>query len=274
MASRRGYARAVTRRLARRALELAAGHQPEDHALHWRGTAAPGRPVLRVAHYGDCSWREMARSHGIHTDPGYPRAIAAELEREGIGLEFSAWVVHTFEWLPGPEGLETHLHLTGDPDVVMVHAGALYSRMVVLPDDAVVLRLRERIARRLGGAVFAAYRPLRPLVAAFGHFSVRYDGAGELRRFLATVSERWPGAQVLVLLPYPRVCCCARQEAMQARVREDVRAAAEAAGVAVVDPAPETGADRCVNGYNLGPASSARFGRRLARELVRPPVRA
>jgi hypothetical protein len=264
----------MTRRLARRALELAAGQPPEDRALRWRGTASPGRPVLRVAHYGDCSWREMSRSHGVHTAPGYPRAIAAELEREGTGLEFSAWVVHVFEWLPGPDQLETHLHLTGDPDVVMVHVGALYSRMVVLPDDPLVLRLRERIARRLGGAVFTAYRPLRPLVAAFGRFSVPYPGDADLRRFLATVSERWPDARVLVALPFPRLCVAARQRDMQARVRGDVRAAAEAAGATVVDPAPETGSDRCVNGYNLGPESSARFGRRLARELVRPPVRA
>jgi hypothetical protein len=77
-----------------------------------------------------------------------------------------------------------------------------------------------------------------------------------------------------VVLPYPRLSVAARQHAMQTRVRDDVRAAAEAVGVTVVDPAPETGADRCVNGYNLGPESSARFGRRLARELVRPRVRA
>jgi hypothetical protein len=255
-----------------RIVEAAAGPQVEDRALHWRGTAVPGEPAIRVAHFGDCSWREMARSHGVHTRPGFPLAMAEAIAPRG--LEFSSWVAHEFRWLPKPEELDVHLRLTGEPDVVLVQLGAIYSRLVILPDRPEILRLRARISRRLGRRVFAAYRPLRPLVAAVGRFSVRYEGAQALVPFLAAVQARWPHARLVVLLPFRRSRGARRQHEMQERVREDVRACAEAAGVEWIDLEGEIGPDRCANGYNLGPDSSRRVGRRLARALLRQPARA
>ena len=99
-----------------------------------------------------------------------------------------------------------------------------------------------------------------------------YPGTGRLVPFLEGVRERWPGARVVVLLPFPRSQGARRQHEMQARVREDVRAAALAAGVDVLDVADDLGRDRCANGYNLGQESSDRVGRRLAEEVLRQPA--
>jgi hypothetical protein len=262
------------RRIAKAVATKAAGPQVEDRALRWRGTAEAGKPVLRIAHYGDCGWREMPRSHGTHTPPGWPLAMADALAEDGTTLEFSSWVVHELQWLPRYEDLDVHLRLTGDPDVVVVQLGATHTRLIVLPDSPELLRLRARIARRLGRHVFVAHRPVEWMLAAFGRFSHPYPGAEPLGPFLAAVRERWPQARVVVLLPWHRTVAARRQREMIDRIRAEERTVAEAAGVEVIDLAEDALPDRCVNGYNLGPESSRRVGRRLARELVRQPARA
>src|SRR4051812_18213518 len=138
------------RRIAETMVRRAAGAPPKDRALRWRGTAEAGRPLVRVAHFGDCGWREMARAHGIDTEPGYPKAMAEALAEDGIAMEFSSWVVHELKWLPRYEELDVHLRLTGDPDVVIVQLGAMHTRLIVTPDSADMLRLRARIGRALG----------------------------------------------------------------------------------------------------------------------------
>jgi hypothetical protein len=263
----------VLRQVVTRGLELMAGPQPEDHALRWRGTADAGRPVVRVAHFGDCGWREMALSHGVHTDPGYPKAMAEALAEHGVGMEFSSWVVAQLEWLPGYEYLDVHLRLTGDPDLVIVQLGAIHSRLALLPDTPELLRLRERVGRALGRHVLAAQHMVRPAQAAFGRFLHPYGGVEPLVTFLGDVRRRWPQARIVVLLPWLRTIACARQREVMDRVRVDERAAAEAAGVEWLDVAEDAHPDRCANGYNLGPEASRRVGRRLARE-VRLPARA
>ena len=262
------------RRIAKAVVGKAAGPSPEDRALRWRGTAEADRPVLRVAHFGDCGWREMPRSHGIHTRPGWPLAMAEAFAEDGAGLEFSSWVVHELQWLPRYEDLDVHLRLTGDPDVVVVQLGAMHTRLIVVPDSPEMLRLRSRIGRRLGRHVFAAHRPVQATLALFGRFSHPYQGAEPLGPFLAAARERWPQARIVVLLPWYRHVAAARQREVLDRIRADERAIAEAAGVEVIDVAQDALPDRCVNGYNLGPESSRRVGRRLARELLRQPARA
>lgn len=262
------------RRLAKAVVERAAGPGAEDRALRWRGTAQDGMPLVRVAHFGDCGWREMARSHGVHTDPGYPKAMAEVLAESGVGMEFSSWVVSEIEWLPAAEYLDVYLRLTGEPDIVLIQLGSIHSRLAIFPDTPELLRLRERLGRKLGRHIFAAQRVHQPFRVAFGRFRHPYPGIERYATFVADVRDRWPQARVVVLLPWQRTVTCKRQRAMAERVRADERAAAEAAGVEVLDLAEDALPDRCANGYNLGPESSRRVGRRLARELVRPPARA
>jgi hypothetical protein len=231
-------------------------------------------PVVRVAHFGDCGWREMAHSHGVHTGPGYPLVMAEVLAEDGVGMEFSSWVVHELEWLPRYEDLDVHLRLTGDPDVVLVQLGAMHTRLIVLPDSPEMLRLRARIGRAFGRHVFAAHRPIPWVLGAFGRFSHPYEGPAPIVPFLRAVRDRWPQARIVVVLPWLRMIAVERQRAVLARVRADWREAAEATAVEWLDVEEDAHPDRCVNGYNLGPEASRRVGRRLARELLRQPARA
>jgi hypothetical protein len=262
------------RRIAKAVVEKAAGPPHVDRALRWRGTAEAGKPLVRVAHFGDCGWREMPLSHGVRTDPGFPRAMAEALAEDGLGMEFSSWVVGEIEWLPPYEYLDLHLRLTGDPDVVIVQLGSIHSRLAILPDTPEMLRLRERIGRKSGRHVFAAQHVLQPARAALGRFRHPYPGVEPFATFLGDVRRRWPQARLVVLLPWPRTIACRRQREQMERVRADERAAAEAVGVEWLDVAQDALPDRCANGYNLGPESSRRVGRRLARELVTLPARA
>jgi hypothetical protein len=262
----------TTRQLLLRVAGTLAGEQPRDEALRWRGLPYDGAPVVRIAHYGDCGWREMPLSHGVHTPPGYPRAIAGRLAERGYGTEFSSVVANQFEHLPREGELEMHLKLTGEPDVVLVQLGALYPRRVVLPDTPETLRLRARISRALGRRVFLGYRLLLPPVWRFGRFSVPYQGAHRLDAFLAGVRERWPAAHVIVLLPFERALGAPVQKALLGRIRGDVAAVAARAGVELVDPAPAVPADvpglRCANGYNLNARGSALVGEMIAARIA------
>jgi hypothetical protein len=242
--------------------------RPYDHALRWRGDAPAGLPVLRVAHYGDCSFREMPLSHGVHTPAGYPRYMAAALRERGLGMEFSSVVAGRFEDLPH-EYPTWHLKLTGDPDVVLVHLGAQYRRLVVVPDTPRTLAAREAVGRRLGRHVFLGYRVVHPLARLAGRFSLPYAGAQELERFLAMLRERWPRARVAVVLPFPaRAAAAARQHERARLVEADSREAAGQAGAEVIDLAavvPGAALElRCANGYNLNAAGSAAVGEHLA----------
>jgi hypothetical protein len=268
---------AAPRGALRAAVRAVAGPPVPDLALSWRGTAPPlpGGPLLRIAHYGDCGWREMPYSHGVHTRPGYPLVLADRLAQAGAGLEFSSVVANRFDHLPGGEELDVHLRLSGPPDVVLVQLGGLYPRLVLIPDRPLILRLRARIARRLGPLVFAAYRALRPFVIAAGRFSVPYGGPEPLVGFLHAARARWPDARVVVMPPFPRSSGARRQLAIEHRVAEDVRAAAtgiagvELLKVADLLPRRERGL-RCANAYNLSARGGERIGHRLADFLASP----
>jgi hypothetical protein len=244
------------------------GPYPVDRAYQWRGTPIDGRPFLRVAHFGDCLFREMPLSHGIHTMPGYPCVLGERLGWAGLGMEFSTMMVARFEHLPQtPDALTTYLKLTGDPDVVLVHTGGVYSRLQVLPSTHEILRMREDVGRALGRRVFVGYAALRPTLRAFGRWDERYAGAEAVGGHLRAVRERWPHARVAVIAPFERATS-RRQARLCRRITDDVRAQAAAAGVAFLDCTDLLPAERrdlrCANRLNVNAAGSRLVGDRLA----------
>jgi hypothetical protein len=246
------------------------GPYPVDTAYRWRGTSiGDGRPFVRVAHFGDCSFREMPLSHGIHTGPGYPRVLAERLEAAGLGMEFSSMMVSRFEDLPQtPEALTRFLTLSGDPDVVLVHTGAQYLTLQVLPATHSILRMREDVGRAMGRHVFTGYRlVVRPLQRAAGRFLIPYRGADALGTHLRAAQERWPEARVAVMPPFER-SVARRQMRLWGCVREDAAAQAAAAGVAFLDTTPLVPGRRrdlrCANGTNLNAEGTEIVGGWLA----------
>ncbi len=242
--------------------------RPPDAALRWRGDPLPGaRRTLRVAHFGDCGWRAMPHAHGIHNGPGYPLALQERLNAAGVALEFSSSVVTRFEDLP-VEDPAHHIKLTGPPDVVLVHLGAMYQRRILLPDTHRVLVTREAAGRLLGAGVHLVARLQRPFVRRFGRPASPYRGTARLEEFLAALDRLWPAAHVVLLLPYGWCHPTRAQRAVRQRVAADLLAAAGTYGCSVLDvddlvPVSAPGL-RCANGYNLGRLGSAAVGDRLA----------
>src|SRR5690242_7725885 len=105
-----------------------------DPTRGWKGITPDGLPHLRLALYAGCAWREMNVAHGPHTGPGWPRVAAERLIERGFGLEVSVVTVVDLPSLPQDgEGLTRWLRLTGEPDAVISHVGALYQWRRILP---------------------------------------------------------------------------------------------------------------------------------------------
>jgi hypothetical protein len=243
---------------------------PVDPTRRWQGNAEDGAPLVRVAFYGDCSLRAMDRSHGVHTPVGWPGVLADRLLERGVRMEFSAVFAPLFENLPGRDGLDQFLRLTGAPDVVFVQIGAQYARRTVLPDSPMFLRLREDIGRRAGRHVFAGYGVVRPVTRVLGRQRVPYAGAGGLDRFFAAGRDAWPHAVIALIVPPPRLRAAKAQRAIEARVASDARAACDRARVECLDLTavrPGEQALRCANGYNLSTAGAQLAGDQLAEWL-------
>ncbi len=260
-------ARIRTRGWLRPAYHRVLGRLPTDPTRGWPATAVPGEPALRVAYYGDCSFRAMDHSHGVHNPVGWPRVLAERLLERGERMEWSTVFMTEFDHLPGREDLGHYLRLSGLPDVVVVQLGARYTRRAVLPDTPAFLRLREDIGRRLGRHVFTGYRFLRPLVRVFGRQVAPYGGAAGLERFLAAARDAWPDAAVVMIPPPPRHPALPVQREIEARVVADARAACRRAGVECLDLTEVLGDDprlRCANGYNPSTAGAELVGEHLA----------
>lgn len=254
--------------MLRRLYRALVGERPEDALRAWRGTALPGQEALRVLHVGDCGVRRMDCGHDLLGAPGYPLALAQELQRSGTRMRFDHYFCVNFEVLPELDAIERACRLEGDPDVVLVQVGSAYTRRVILPDVNRVHQLRDELGRRAGRWVFAFYRVLHPFVRAFGRHSTRYRGVGELERFVRKMRDAWPATQVILLLPFRRSPGYPSGEPIAARVEEDIRSLTAIPGVSVFDADPIVGRDpqlRCATGYNLNTRGSQLVGTELAR---------
>jgi hypothetical protein len=258
--------------MAKRLYRAAVGPAVElDPVREWRGTADPDLPLLRVLHVGDCGIRRMETSHDPKAPLGFPAVAADRLLERGIGMEFFHYFAINYDSLPSIERLERISKLSGDPDVILVQLGGTYGRRVVVPDVPRVMQFRYELARRAGRLVFAWYKLLRPWVRVFGHHNSTYPGAGQLEDFLSSVQERWPSAEVALLVTFPRSAIYPTAVPIMARVEQDARDTGERCGVTVLEFADVLGKDkklRCVAGYNLNGRGSELVGEKLAGWLL------
>jgi hypothetical protein len=267
-ADRQTTVRAPLRRLARSAYRAVLGVPPKrDRGRAWPGTATDDEEPLRLLHVGDCGFRRMDFGHDLTAPPGYPLAAAEELRREGVGMAFGHYFAIAYADLPDMERLRRHMHLDGQPDVVVVQLGGSPARKVVLPHRAAIHRLRADAGRRLGRHIYLAHRVMRQWVRIAGRYPCEHGGLEHLERFLMQVTEAWPLARVVVIPPFPRSHNYRRQLEISRRIDADVKAAAARSGVGVLDAGPALGDDpslRCANAYNLNAAGSTLVGGLLA----------
>jgi hypothetical protein len=239
-----------------------------DPGRRWPGTAAPGAPALRVLHVGDCGFREMELGHDMTAPAGYPR-VAAELlrERDGIDIAFGHYFAPGFEALPDMASLERHMHLDGEPDVVLIQTGGSYARKVVLPHGHAIHRLRADGNRRVGRLAYPVHALLRQWVRFAGRYASPYPGTEALERFLMQLRETWPHAELVVMVPFPRSHNYRRQLQIARRTEADMKAAATRCGATILDAGPALGfarSLRCANAYNLNARGSKVVGELLA----------
>jgi hypothetical protein len=232
-----------------------------DPSRGWSGVVHPGRRPLRLAIYGDCSWRAMEAAHGTHTPPGYPRVMAERLAAGGPGLEVGFGIFGKYEELPQNEpALVRHLKLTGAPDGVVVQLGAIYGLRRVLPDGNALDRIRGAVARALGPLAIPVSRVMRPLGQRVGTPVTSYPGTAPLEAFLELVQTTWPAARVAVMPPFPRRIASPAVRTVETRVHDEQLAASARAGAAFIDCGPALLASRDrttgANGYNLNDAGS------------------
>jgi hypothetical protein len=263
---------ALLRRIARFGYRALLGQPPEcDQGRTWPGTARAGLPTLKLLHVGDCGFRRMELGHDMTAPPGYPLVAAERLLDHGIGMAFGHYFAIGFEDLPDQQRLVRHMHLDGEPDVVLVQLGGSYARKVVLPHKKQVHRLRADGNRRAGRLIYPVHRLLRQWVRIAGSYKTEYPGTMELERFLMQVQEAWPTAQVVVIPPFPRSHNYRKQLRIAERTDADMKAAAGRCGAMVLDTSEALGHDpslRCANAYNLNHRGAKVVGDLLGDWLV------
>ncbi len=246
------------------------GESPNDALRAWTGTEHEGQSVLRLLHVGDCGVRRMEGAHDLLAPLGYPVTTARELLRDGVGLDFSHYFCVSFEDLPAIDALCSHIHLGGDPDILLVQIGSAYTRKVILPDRRRVHQLRDELGRRTGQFVFVFYRLLRPCLRLFGRHSTAYRGSGRLEQFVEAVHSEWPSVKVVLVVPFRRSPGYRSGEPVAVQIESDLHRLAEAPNVFVFDANDVLGREpalRCVTGYNLNAHASELVGVRLAESI-------
>jgi hypothetical protein len=260
----RGGAKRLYRAIVGPAVDL-------DPVRAWRGTGNPDLPLLRVLHVGDCGIRRMETSHDPKAPLGFPAVAADRLLEHGVGMEFFHYFAINYDELPDIERLERISKLSGDPDVILVQLGGTYGRRVIVPDVRRTMQFRYEVSRRAGRLVFAWYKLLRPVVRVLGHHNAEYPGPEQLERHLNALQERWPGAEVVLLVSFPRSAIYPTAVPIMARVEQDARDTGERCGVTVLEFEDVLGKDpklRCVAGYNLNGRGSELVGEKLAGWLL------
>jgi hypothetical protein len=262
----------VPRKLLRKIYRTIMGPAVDlDPVREWRGTAHPELPLLRVLHVGDCGIRRMETSHDPKAPLGFPAVTSERLLQDGVGMEFFHYFAINYQKLPSIERLERVMRLSGDPDVILLQLGATYGRRVIVPDVRRTMQFRYELARRAGRLVFPWYRVLRPWVRMFGRHASPYPGPEQLERMLRDLKERWPAAEVVLFVTFPRAYIYPTAVPIMAQVEADARAAAERCDVTLLEFADVLGKDpklRCAAGYNLNGRGSEVVGEKLADYLL------
>jgi hypothetical protein len=242
----------------------------EDPTRCWRGVTPDGLPVLRLALFADCAWREMEGWHGPHHGPGWPQVAGETLiAQHGVGLEVSVVTVAGVGQLPGTEvDLVHYLRLTGPPDVLLLQTGAAHYTRRLFPSTEQWDRYRNRSARILGRHALTVKRLKDPVVKRFRPNILPYPGPATYAPFFAAARSAFPDAALAAIPVYPRLRHYHGDRETERMLHADLRAACVQAGVEVLDLAPllepHGQSARCLNRLNLNTLGTRIAGEHLA----------
>jgi hypothetical protein len=215
------------------------------------------QPTVRVAFFGDCTLREMPLSHGVHTGAGYPRLLAERATARGTGFEAGEMFTGGTDELPtSADGLWRHLKLSGAPDLVVVATGHVCAMRTVLPGGLRARMFKQMIGRLVGPAIFLAHALfIRAWIFdLFGRPVFPKKDRPPLDGFVAAVRQTWPGAEIVLVAPFPCLRRGAFDGSLLEQIADEQKAQCARLGVATVDVGDELSrAPRgCANGVNLG----------------------
>ncbi|MBI5103602.1 MAG: hypothetical protein HZB46_01180 [Solirubrobacterales bacterium] len=244
---------------------------PFDGTLGWTLQRPAEGPSIDIVRFGACETREAELSHTVNTPIGWPRYLADQLGRHGIGVGWqSIWTWNLGDFPKTPEELwKRRRRHRGQPDLVLIQAGGWHAIRHVLGFSPRVLGLRENVGVWLGRGVRPAWRGLSVWLQVVGRLPA-YQGTRELEEFLDLARQEWPDAQFAIqeLLEPALAGMCDPKRVQQ--INDDLRALAERRGIGWV-PRPDLGTGmrlRCANGVNLNRRGSELAARHYARWIL------
>jgi hypothetical protein len=246
--------------------------RPDCLAALWTLEAPFDRPHVDVLWLGACEFQEMNDGHTVTAPVGYPKYMAEELGRRGVGLGFQhMFVWHLEDWPTRHTLLKRRSRLQDGtaPDLVVLQVGGWSAMKHFLGFHRRVVGMRENFSRALGPLMWPIHWIQGWLIRFFGR-GLPEQELDQLEEFLALLRTLWPGARVAIAEPWRSGYKGAFDERRLERTSARLHSAAERLGCAWV-PAPNFGPGRrlrCSNAYNVNAAGSRLAGIHYASWIV------
>lgn len=254
--------------------------RPDHGAALWTMAAPQDRPHVDVLRLGACEWQEMNGCHTVTAPAGYPRHMAEELARHGVGFGFQNIFVWNLEDWPSRHTLlkrRGRMHRR-PPDLVLLQVGGWVAMKHFFGFHRRIVALRENLSRWAGPFIWPIHSVIGLSLRFFGR-RMPEQGTGQLEEFVVLLRELWPGTRIAIMEPWRTGLKGSFDQVRLEQVTRDLRQTAERLECDWM-PAPDFGRGRrlrCSNGFNVNLAGSRHAARHYAawlleQDCVRPPV--
>lgn len=245
--------------------------RPDHGAALWTLAPPDDRPSIDVLRLGACEWQEMNGCHTVTAPAGYPRYMAEELSRHGVGFGFQNIFVWNLEDFPSEHTLLKRRRRTGDrpPDVILLQVGGWVAMRHFFGFGHRIVALRENFSRWVGPAIWPIHWVIVQLLRRFGR-GMPEQSTRPLEEFVLLLRTLWPQSRIVIMEPWRDGLEGAFDEARLERVSATLRDTARRLECGWLH-APDFGPGRrlrCSNGFNLNEAGSRFAGARYADWLL------
>ncbi len=244
-----------------------------DEAATWvlERPESPDERYLDVLRFGACDFRETEHAHTMEAPVGWPKHMAAEMERQGVTLAFQNLFVWHFEDFPDEKlMIKRRRKRRGRPDVILIQTGGFPAMKHIWGFNIWSFLARENLGRRLGWWMNPIWRVMNVILMVFGR-PAPYSGPDpQLAEFVATVRRVWPGVPIEFWQQSDPVLQGFWKKSVAQRLIEETVPILDDLDIPVVDapPIPNVMALRGANGMNLNHRGSLAVGAWYADHLL------
>jgi hypothetical protein len=244
-----------------------------DKAAAWvlERPEAMDEPSLDVMRFGACDFRETEDAHTMAAPVGWPKYMAAEMERQGTRLAFQNLFVWHFDDFPDEATmLKRRRRRRGAPDVIIIQTGGFPAMRHVLGFNLWSFLARENMGRHLGRLMHPIWRVISVILMAIGRPAPWSPPDPGLREFVAMVRRTWPGVPIEFWQQSEPVLRGFWKKSVADRLLEEALPILAELEIPVLDapPIPHTMALRGANGMNLNRRGSRAVGSWYADHLL------